>query len=384
MPADINSNLANWSTTASSNQPDDTDLVVNIPYNFQQIQAVVRKYLATKGADIASAATIDLSTATGNYVHITGSTGPITSLGTVAAGLRYLLVFDSTPTLTHNATSLILPGAANIVAAAGDSAEFVSLGTGNWRCIWYTPNAGLQKKDATLTSLAALGTAANRYAYTTGVDTWAEGTITAAGRALLDDADAANQLVTLGIASATTSAAGIVELATTAEMTTGTDAVRAVTPAAVRGGNYIFAGTNSASSVRVATANGYGSTNTKIRRFVNIRQNIGTDITYADSATLGASFTINTAGVYAISYTDGFVVAGDVGVSLNTTQPTIDISSIADANRITVTTTGSNSYRGACAVTLYLAAADVVRPHTNGLAAGTMPDDVMFTIARVA
>lgn len=56
-----------------------------------------------------------------------------------------------------------------------------------------------QGLDATLTSLAALGTAADRYAYTTGVDTWAEGTITAAGRALLDDADAAAQQATLGL-----------------------------------------------------------------------------------------------------------------------------------------------------------------------------------------
>ncbi|MCG8522318.1 MAG: hypothetical protein MI744_08975, partial [Pseudomonadales bacterium] len=46
-------------------------------------------------------------------------------------------------------------------------------------------DAEKQGLDATLTSLAALGTAADRYAYTTGVDTWAEGTITAAGRALL-------------------------------------------------------------------------------------------------------------------------------------------------------------------------------------------------------
>jgi len=59
---------------------------------------------------------------------------------------------------------------------------------------------GKQDADATLTSLAALGTAADRMAYTTGVDTWAEATITAAGRALLDDADAAAQRTTLGVA----------------------------------------------------------------------------------------------------------------------------------------------------------------------------------------
>jgi len=44
---------------------------------------------------------------------------------------------------------------------------------------------GKQDLDATLTSLAALGTAADKIAYTTGVDTWAEAAITAIGRLAL-------------------------------------------------------------------------------------------------------------------------------------------------------------------------------------------------------
>jgi len=59
--------------------------------------------------------------------------------------------------------------------------------------------AGIQPLDATLTSLAALGTAADKMLYTTDVDTWAEAAITAAGRALLDDADAAAQRTTLAL-----------------------------------------------------------------------------------------------------------------------------------------------------------------------------------------
>jgi len=58
------------------------------------------------------------------------------------------------------------------------------------------------------------------------------------------------------------------------------------------------------SYVEVNTGNGFGSTNVKIRRFSNIVQNIGTDITYADSATLGGSFTVNSDGIYSISYID--------------------------------------------------------------------------------
>lgn len=44
---------------------------------------------------------------------------------------------------------------------------------------------GLQAYDAGLQSLSALPTAADRYAYSTAADTWTEGTITAAGRAIL-------------------------------------------------------------------------------------------------------------------------------------------------------------------------------------------------------
>ena len=80
-----------------------------------------------------------------------------------------------------------------------------------------------QGLDATLTSLAALGTAADRYAYTTGVDTWAEGTITAAGRALLDDADAAAQRATLGLVIGTDVQAFDATLASLAGLGTAAD-----------------------------------------------------------------------------------------------------------------------------------------------------------------
>jgi len=99
------------------------------------------------GASIASASTVNLANATGNTLHITGNTGPITSFGTVDSGTSFRLIFDSTPTITHHATSLILPGWANIVAAAGDVMEIVSEGSGNWKCTSYT------KADGTILSV---------------------------------------------------------------------------------------------------------------------------------------------------------------------------------------------------------------------------------------
>lgn len=85
---------------------------------------------------VTSAATADILAAASARVLITGSTGPITSFGTGANRIRFVR-FDSTPTLTHNATSLILPGAANITAAAGDTCIVVSDGSSNARVISY-------------------------------------------------------------------------------------------------------------------------------------------------------------------------------------------------------------------------------------------------------
>ena len=58
-----------------------------------------------------------------------------------------------------------------------------------------------QASDATLTSLSALGTAADRFAYTTGVDVWAEATVTAFARTMLDDANAAAVRGTIGLSA---------------------------------------------------------------------------------------------------------------------------------------------------------------------------------------
>ena len=94
-----------------------------------------------KGSDIASATTTDIGAATGTVVDVTGTT-TITGFGTAQAGTVRLVRFMGALTLTHNATSLILPAAANITTAAGDIALCVSLGSGNW-FVAYSPKSGL-------------------------------------------------------------------------------------------------------------------------------------------------------------------------------------------------------------------------------------------------
>lgn len=80
---------------------------------------------------VASATTTDIGAVASNHVSITGTT-TITGFGTIAAGATRWGRFTGALTLTYNASSLILPGAASITTAAGDSFMGVSLGSGNW------------------------------------------------------------------------------------------------------------------------------------------------------------------------------------------------------------------------------------------------------------
>jgi hypothetical protein len=72
-----------------------------------------------KGGDITSAATITIGE--GGYANLTG-TASISDIDFSVAkdGRPYVLVCASTPTFVHNATTLIVPGAANYTASAGD------------------------------------------------------------------------------------------------------------------------------------------------------------------------------------------------------------------------------------------------------------------------
>lgn len=92
---------------------------------------------------IASATTTDLGSKSSNILSITGTT-TITGLGSSASTAfpLYFVRFTGALTLTHNATSLILPGAANITTATGDTATFKYEGSGNWRCMSYNKASG--------------------------------------------------------------------------------------------------------------------------------------------------------------------------------------------------------------------------------------------------
>jgi len=125
------------------------------------------------------------------------------------------------------------------------------------------------------------------------------------------------------------------------------------------------------SEIRAYTGNGHGSTNTKIRRFTN-STTTGSDITYSDSSANGASITINTAGVYFIQYTDyRSGGATSIGLSINSTELTTSIASIAQASRLHMIDTYGVFDMGNTFVCRPFAKNDVIRPHGNGDSDGT-------------
>lgn len=116
-----------------------------------------------QGSDVASAGTISLGE--GGYFNITGTT-TITDIdfATDKAGRHAWVKFAGALTLTHNASTLILPGGANITTVAGDTACFISEGSDVVRCVVYS-RAGLQvfPVGADITPAAAPGVSAVGY-----------------------------------------------------------------------------------------------------------------------------------------------------------------------------------------------------------------------------
>ncbi len=119
---------------------------------------------------IVSTTTTDLSqanTTSSLRIKVTGTT-TITSLGT-AANLWFIVRFTGILTLTYNATTLILPGAANITTAAGDEAVFTSDGSGNWRCVSYQLASGFPLLPVTAAMIANATITTTQISATAGI-----------------------------------------------------------------------------------------------------------------------------------------------------------------------------------------------------------------------
>ena len=176
----------------------------------------------------------------------------------------------------------------------------------------------------------------------------------------------------------------------------GTGSAQAITAAGTAGQVLVSNGSSAPSWVTLSasvgdheytlvTGNGFGSTNTNIRLFTTVARNVGTAITGANSATLGASVTINEAGIYSVFYSDFDSSIGQwYGISLNSSSLSTSIQLITAyperlaSNQVVV------SGRQLClSLTRRFAVNDVIRPHcTNTMTGGNTL--VIFSVVKVS
>lgn len=160
--ADVDSTLRLWSGTASSNKPTGaTPIGTGLDDNIRQIQATVRQFLASPGSTVASAATIDLSTADGRQIPLSG-TSTVVGLGTESAGIEYLLTTVGS-LVFKNSSALMLPGGADFTSTANDYLLAVSKGAGNWAVPWTTQ--GIQERLDSKFRIVGSGDATKKLAF---------------------------------------------------------------------------------------------------------------------------------------------------------------------------------------------------------------------------
>lgn len=124
--------MGDLSATAASNSPSGSDPISNSLDNYIRAHAAIVRSTNHKATDIASAPSVAIGAAAGEFIDITGSVG-ITSFDSVSAGITRTLRFTGAPTITHS-SNIQLPGSVDYVCTSGDVLQFRSLGPGQWKC----------------------------------------------------------------------------------------------------------------------------------------------------------------------------------------------------------------------------------------------------------
>jgi hypothetical protein len=154
----------------------------------------------------------------------------------------------------------------------------------------------VQAYDAGLQSISGLTTAADKMIYTTALDTYAVTDLTSAGRALLDDADAAAQRTTLGLTALATTTPGT-NVATFLATPSSANLAAAITDETGTGA-LVFANTPTLVTPTLGAA-----TATSINKVAFTAPATSATLTIADGKTLTANNSLTLAGTDATTMT---------------------------------------------------------------------------------
>ena len=284
------------------------DIATTVPTDGQALVWNLANSRWQPGTVSTTVGTVTSVDASGGTTGLTFSGGPVTSSGT----------------LTLAGTLAIANGGTGATDNSGARTNLgLAIGT------------NVQAYDAGLASIAGLTTSADQGIYATAADTYATFSLTSAGRALLDDADAAAQRTTLGLGTIATQASSSVSI-------TG-GSITGITDLAVADGG---TGASTAADARVNLLPSYTGNGSKV-----LALNSGaTDVEWTTSSGGGGTtYMVKTAN-YTMADLEGVLANTSAGVFTVTLPATPSVGSqciIADdastfgTNNLTVGRNGS-------------------------------------------
>ena len=325
-----------------------------------------------------------IATQSAGAVAITGGTASVSSLITASATI-------TGGTITGITDLAVADGGTGASDAANARANLgLSIGT------------NVQAQDAGLQSIAGLTTSADLAIYTTAADTYAVTSLTAYGRSLLDDADAATARTTLGLGSLATQSATVTgtHSGTSSGTNTG-DQTITLTGAVTGTGTGSFATTFSAGAVNSAAISSAAVTYDKIQNVSATDRLLGRvsagagsveEITCtaagrallddADAATQRATLGLGTLATGNGTWTDGASFSG-TSSGTNTGDQTITLTGA-------VTGTGTGSFATAIATSAVTENAIAANAVTTGkilddaITAAKLDDDSAAIVAAAS